>query len=450
MKKIIKAFSFVFIMATFFSACSFESVNTQVMPTTSTVGASSAEVSPNLNPSRMPTAQSTVTKPVLPAQKSTPTDSPTTILEIETGERIPICTEGKVKPQNVGDLELPGTMILYNKGSKELYALDGSTLNRRILEPLEEENNFSFGLSLDGNWLAYSPVEQTEEGLATFQDPKIILLGSDGERIEKTIDLSWVESIGKPGYHMTGFVLGNWLENNLLYAVVNSKIEPDRPEIGLYYPVIIDPFAGLVVETEMIEQLFKPDGLYILKFSPDLKHVIHETQGITLTQIIDMSKSRLWFDKEASFIGLGIVEWSPDGAWAVFTSDNTSDMTISLISEDGQEMKKFEAFNHDMVKSFFWSADSNFLAFPTWNRDSGDTVYLFDNANNQFLLKCPLMSEYYLVDNLYWSPDGKWVAITQDGKPMQLLNVVSGIIYEFQTEDTMIGWSDKQSWGENK
>lgn len=432
--------------------CSSEIIKQEPTPILNTTEIDSTKTAGLMVPVWTQTTQSTVVETASPVLKSTPIDYQTTILEIEVGEQVPVCEERKALPQNVSDLQLPGAMIVYDKDAKELYSLDGSTLKRKILEPLKVGDIFIFGLSPDGHWLAYSPIEQSSKEGTVFENPVTVLLGSNGERIEKTIDLSWVESVIGSEYHLTGLSIGSWLGNKLLYANINSKIGQDIPEIGLYYPVIIDPFVGSLVESEMIDRLFDPDGLYIFKFSPDLKQVLYHDQGVTLSEITDMRKTRIWYEGRTEFIGFGEVEWSYDSKWAVFTSENPYDLPITLISSDGHGIKRIkDKFTNKLIKQFYWSPDNEYLVFSSRADVYDDSIYIFDNVNNRFILRCPITyKEAHPAPKFIWSPDEKWIAISQEGSSLRLLNVAEGSIYNMGSEGDIVGWSHEQQWDESK
>src|SRR5215211_4373360 len=106
-----------------------------------------------------------------------------TSTDADTSLTIPICPKSGIQISPSDNFGIPGT-IVYKKGLQGLYTVGGNPLIYSKLPVSEEQENFAFGFSPNGEWFAFSPIEYSPANEIVFESPKIVLLSANDERIE--------------------------------------------------------------------------------------------------------------------------------------------------------------------------------------------------------------------------------------------------------------------------
>ncbi len=367
---------------------------------------------------------------------------------------IPICA-GKGLPETPETgFGIPGTLIYHirNDGGPRsgLHYVGGTPLKQGIFSIGENPSIYALGLSPDGKWLAYSPIVKTQNNQTSFDNPSIILLGANGKRIEHSLDLTWLRNINEPGYQLDSFMWSYWINDHLIFTLVNSKIPGDNIGVGRYYLAILDPFQG-TWQTQEFNQLPNQTGLFGAAFSQDLRHVLYDKGGITLTEINDKTVVQLWHDEHSEFSSLSAARWSPDGAWAVFANHgilSPDPAHLTLISKDGKQV--YEIHNPEIgsfFKNFFWSPNGRYFAFVSKkyheNAPDKDDLLIFDINRGTFVLQCPILTVDLPLAELTWSPGSDLIAISQEGGTLRVLDIATGAIVNLNIDGVAVGWSDK-------
>lgn len=377
--------------------------------------------------------------------------SPYTKKDLQVNRSIPLCIEGVTFQNADASFGISGSIILQNDNATGLNMATGTPVNLSELLIPHDGPIHVFGVSPNGKWLAYSPIIQRHDNELINKNLNIVLLGSDGSLIEKTPDLNWLKEIQKPDYKIEQFVWGYWLNDHSIFTFVNSIMPEDyRPQIGYFYPVILNPFEGnlRLEEMKLIPDI---DGLDWFSYSPDMKNVLYAGKGISLLERKNSSLDQLWVEDYWIFQpGLTSVQWSPDSSWVVFTSQDLAtkhNIQVNLVSRNKKEIQEIRdsKFGY-LIKYFYWSPNSRYFAFISSQANDKDTLFIFDVSQNKFILECTLENKDLSLPTLpsiIWSPDNKWIAISQRGTPLRLLRISDrkGVVLDIYGE--AVGWSDQ-------
>jgi len=163
------------------------------------------------------------------------------------------------------------------------------------------------------------------------------------------------------------------------------------------------------------------------------------------------SLDQLWVEDYWIFQpGLTSVQWSPDSSWVVFTSQDLAtkhNIQVNLVSRNKKEIQEIRDSKYGyLIKYFYWSPNSRYFAFISNQNNDKDTLFIFDVSQNKFILECTLENKYLSLPTLpsiVWSPDNKWIAISQRGTPLRLLRISDrkGVVLDIYGE--AVGWSDQ-------
>jgi hypothetical protein len=367
-----------------------------------------------------------------------------TMEEIDKNDTIPLCL-GKEFQKAGKDFSVPGTIVVQLENKIGLFRIEGIPSKLTKLPIPDQQPLHIFGISPDGKWLAYSPIFRSLNLETLSENPKIILLGSDGKRIEHSLDFQWLRKIEASGYQLKEFAGGFWLNNTTIYAMVNSIMPDDHPQIGHFYPVIFDPFDGnwLFDETKFLPIL---DGFNGFAISPDLKNIIYDNDGISIIEKKNSTTEKLWSDKNAIYSGNFFGQWSPDSSRVVFASQSiktNNGNEVYLFSKDDKKLMKFQNSEiGNFYKSVYWSTDSKYFAFLTSEGSDKYNLFVFDALHYEFVIECPLAAKNSPQPELIWSPDNSWIAISQKNMPIRVLNINDQQGVELNVTGKAIGWSD--------
>ena len=390
---------------------------------------------------------------------SSPTDSPgvspTTIVQIiGSSTPIPQCS-GNGQLETPGkDFGIPGTLFYQqtnDPGSLSgIYAVGGTPLKQEALSIGVDSGTHVFGVSPDGRWLAYSPVVKSQNTQTGLGNQSVSLIGRDGKRITHILDLTWLNSINEPGYQLEKFVWGYWINDHLIFTLVNSKIPGDELGVGRFYLAILDPFDG-AWQIEVFDHLPVQTGNWGAAISPDLTHVLFDADGIRLIEIFDNSVRQLWQDEYSEFPSISAARWSPDGAWVVFANSrimSPDPAHLFLISADGKTINEIQ--NPEVgsfFKNFYWSPNGRYFAYVSEiyseNAPDKDNLLVFDVEQGKFVLECPILQVDLPLAELTWSPSSDSIAISQIGGTIRVLDISTGSMVNLNIDGVIVGWSDK-------
>ena len=98
-------------------------------------------------------------------------------------------------------------------------------------------------------------------------------------------------------------------------------------------------------------------------------------------------------------------DWSSDGKWIAYISDESGEDEIYILKQDGSEKPVQITSNGDSYKfGFWWSPDAKKIAFS----DQKKRLYIVDiESKEQTLVEQTDEGEY---NDYAWSPDSKWLA----------------------------------------
>ncbi|RPI27558.1 MAG: WD40 repeat domain-containing protein [Chloroflexota bacterium] len=312
-----------------------------------------------------------------------------------------------------------------------------------------------YGFSPDGGWLAYSPRRIFIDPDYGLETSTINLLSNTGEQIENPIDVSRFEGTeGDVGYFVRLSQNSYWINNQLLYTPLGSIPKPGEGTMGTSIPAILDPFSGkweggwidtLPYRNKILPSRF---GVNEIAVSPDLARALYPTNrsGIVLYDLLN--NQILWKDTKFAYYSGNIARWSPDGTMVVVGGLNLdiSDRVVSLISYSGEKLtdvidSKF-TINPYPLRDLAWSPDSRLISLVISN--SPDEIYIYDVQQQKFLYRCPLAGLGGYYRKMIWSPDSKWIAVSDLDSPFLIMNVQTGDMYRLLDHASIaVGWSDK-------
>lgn len=112
------------------------------------------------------------------------------------------------------------------------------------------------------------------------------------------------------------------------------------------------------------------------------------------------------------------VDWSPDGKWISFISDQTGEDELYIQKQDGTEAAKQLTKGGGSYKFYpVWSPDSKSLLLAERSQD----LYVINATTG---IKTPVVhSDNAEIDQYVWAPDSKWVAYTRPGKSREFRSI---------------------------
>ena len=169
--------------------------------------------------------------------KNTPTLTKTPV-SVQLDKSITSCESDGIpipKPDNFG---FEGVIVYQAGDHSGMHSVGGEPLVYSNL-PVSQTKEYSvMGFSLDGHWLAYSPDRENFEDV--FRNPKIILLGADGEIIEHNMDIStyipYIQQLPEEA-RLIGWG-GSWINNELLNMGIAYQFAGGETWIGSFAGII--------------------------------------------------------------------------------------------------------------------------------------------------------------------------------------------------------------------
>jgi len=359
---------------------------------------------------------------------------------------IPVCPKSGVQTTPSTSFGIPGTIIYQNR-FQGLYTVGGNPLSYSKLPLSEEEKYSAFGFSPSGEWFAYSPIEYSPANQIIFESPEIVLLSANGERIEHTFSVKRFEDELPIEFHFAGFSgYSHWINNTTIYAALYSVTSSSPSHIDDTSFKVLDPFAGIWRE-DLLEGL--PDGTNWSPkgISPDLTRMLYIDDGLVLR---DLEKGiDIWHDKDL-FAGFGVLMfWSPDSNTVAYANlfDSPEDRTVVLISRDGMAksiMGTSLPLSGLLVDDLRWSPDGRYIALLVWEgKDKGESILIYDFVAEKYISRCPIPRSEDTKPNIIWSPDNKYLAYAGLDYPLIIMDVQSGELFQLAENARAVGWSDK-------
>jgi len=313
-----------------------------------------------------------------------------------------------------------------------------------------------FGISPDGNWLAYAPKITDLDPAKKFSKPQIILLAADGKRIEQRVDPSRFEEELQSkccccqGYQFFD-TFGKWINNDLLYMNLGAASAGGQGAIASL-PKIFNPFTGQWDEGILNNLPDIPEiipgyaGIHPVGISPDLSRAVYDlgSDGLVLS---DLDRDQIIWTAEDMVTPYGTeISWSPDGAAAAVVNIfyvEQRDRRLFLISRVGAAVDIVHSpysFSEITPGELKWSPDGRYLAFVDTSQAA--MLYLYDTRVADYVFRCPLPGLVYNVPTLVWSPDGKWIAFSdQPEGNLHLLNTATEEISRVLDNAVPVAWS---------
>ncbi len=390
-------------------------------------------------------AKSTVTD--TPVQKTetprvVPTITPMSAQRIFDIPSITSCQQGGFPVTIPEGLDITGTIIYQMGENQGLYTIDPTSLEKGEYPKNNTGEVFVFGLSMDGKWLAYSPLERQPDHRLKFDKPVVRMIGSDGSKREFTFDVSAFENLfASKG--LSGFTGAYWINNEYIFTLIAFKESRD------YLPKIIDPFRGMWLSDKFQKLPFASDAVEV-GISPGMDKVLYYGSSNHRIYLMDLNTSQMLWSEDFYIQTLLVTRWSPDGSKVVYTDAAAHDQSshpITLLTANGATQEDIY-FSNTLwsTKNIIWSPDSRFFAFAEGNL-TGETseLMIYDTLLNSFVLRCPLVydDQTNLHPNLAWSPDSSKIAFSGYGQPLRILDIKSGEVYEIEQNTSVVGWTNE-------
>jgi hypothetical protein len=302
---------------------------------------------PTVNVSPSPTVLPTFTQ----AQKD---------IYMYNGKEIPVCASGGKPLQPPDGFGVLGTIVYQTSTQQGLFTIGSMPLVRSRFSIEEQQDIYTFGISPDGKWLAFSPVVYDQDNYPIIDKPSIVLISSTGENFESTLDTLIIKNkLWDDGLRLMGFSSSYWINNDL----IQTDILVQNPDLGtgtvFIIPEVFDPFRGEWKE-DLLGKLPNRYNTGEVGFSPDVSRGLYiNSSGIALR---DLTKNvELWNDlKFTSPYGM-IIQWAPDSSIAMVANLNASseDRQYFLIDRDGKKQQVIASstipYNEFYIYNFRWS-----------------------------------------------------------------------------------------------
>jgi WD40 repeat protein len=97
-----------------------------------------------------------------------------------------------------------------------------------------------------------------------------------------------------------------------------------------------------------------------------------------------------------------------------------------------------------LVEDLQWSPDGKYIAILVWEGEAtGESVIIYDSITQKYLSRCPIPRSDDRRPHIIWSPDNKYLAYVGVDYPVIIMNVQSGELFQLVDKARAVGWSDK-------
>jgi Tol biopolymer transport system component len=134
---------------------------------------------------------------------------------------------------------------------------------------------------------------------------------------------------------------------------------------------------------------------------------------------------------------------SPDGYFLAYTEVWSGSMVLKLLTPDGSTRRELTSFQHKTLYPIVWSPDGSSLAFTALGSDpaSGQDVYIIgqDGRNLQQVYH----SNFASINNLVFSPDGKYLLFQDDdaaGRHIFIVDLANSEQHMLQVPNLPLDW----------
>lgn len=344
---------------------------------------------------------------------------------------------------------LNGTLIYQNDDASGLFTLSGLPLQKQDLLPGSSQKNEILGLSPNGEWLAYHPIEPGGPG--GLQQFRVVLLSADGKQTEQTLDLTQFQGELQAEHQFIGASgFSHWVNDALIYASFYSS-NPSATASGAIndLPKFFNPFDGSWQANLLsLPDRFSSDPVGI---SPDLSRAFYD--GKASFVLWDMENQQSIYEKPLKGSSpLAFIVWAADSSQVAYVNPLASaadyEVRLLLVSRDGVAYEPLSGqypVPGLMVHSVDWSPDHRRLAL-LGSAEGMLSVLLYDTAQQKFMMQCPLqVAQKGIRPTIAWSPDGTQLAISDIQSPIIVFDLSSGKLVELPYKGNLIGWAENFS-----
>jgi Tol biopolymer transport system component len=134
---------------------------------------------------------------------------------------------------------------------------------------------------------------------------------------------------------------------------------------------------------------------------------------------------------------------SPDGYFLAYTEVWAGNMVLKLLTPDGSTRRELTSFQQKTLYPIVWSPDSSSLAFTALGSDpaSGQDVYIIGQDGRN--LRQVYHSNFASINNLVFSPDGKYLLFQDDdaaGRHIFIVDLSSSEQHMLQVPNLPLDW----------
>jgi hypothetical protein len=225
-----------------------------------------------------------------------------------------------------------------------------------------------------------------------------------------------------------------------------------------------NPFADKLVQWKFDERLTRIAHVYgaNILYDPTLTRVLYPKDNSTVSLMNVESETEL---ASAHFVDWGrLPSWSSDGQYLTILNREGQVDEIYLISRDGNEFQKITNFSSEFdlatIPEYSWSPDGRQIAFwlntESWEQELGtqSELAVLDIASRQVTRLCiqgisiPAITPWTMNHpEPIWSPDGRYIMITQWDDPLNpqnyfvlIVDSLTGAVTRISENTAPIGW----------
>jgi WD40 repeat protein len=356
---------------------------------------------------------------------------------------VPVCRGNGKHNFASENSEISGTIIYQNFDFTGLYTLGGLPITSSQLLADETHQNVVFGFSLDGKWLAYSPINA--DSATNFEFLEIVLQSADGERIVQRLTTKNFDKELQVGHKLIGVSgYSYWINSELIYVTLYSQ-NPDPNTSGTFsnLPKVLNPF-----DAEWSNQYLDLPGRLssqVFGISPDGTRALYEENGLSLWDYL--RKAQIWHNGSLISPYRALINWRPDSSMVAYASlfDPINNEPVSLITRNGEYIpivNKIFPTPGFSILSLSWSPDGKYLALAGRNEENL-MIAIYDVTSKKYISQCPVGKLNGMAPSLAWSPNSSSIAISDIDSPILVFDLVSESVLELVQSGRVLGWSDK-------
>jgi Tol biopolymer transport system component len=281
------------------------------------------------------------------------------------------------------------------------------TTTQSILATFKIESQISAFQSLpSGTYIVYSwPITRDQKTVITYG-----AVSPDGSIQQPLFDNNFI-GVFSPDRQYMAFVI-NDIDRSRMFVVdlIRGTLTELPDTDSCYYPT------------------WSPDGSELAIICNDYEIYAFSLSQNTLSMLLSDP------EKQPTISHYAELRWSPDGKWLAYLrlkstgpEDRFSLYALDLSCRTKPETcvsRTRQILTFPNYAPFDWTSD-NYLAIANNESEGGREINVIDVSNGNLLPNRTLYGDlrFNEISSLAWSPDGKWVAITQyDGSGILLLS----------------------------